>query len=275
MILKNLISGEDFVMKKLTIQEVETLLFLSETKISSKTLKLIEADNRKGVQAAITRWKKQQEKLAALNEKYEMLQCYERNLRKQGTHLIAGVDEVGRGPLAGPVIAAAVILPNDVKLVGIDDSKKLNEAKREFYYNEILAQAISVGIGCVSAKEIDEINIYQASIKAMQNAIMQLDCRPEHLLVDALTLPMDINQTNIIKGDAKSVSIAAASIIAKVTRDRIMKELDDKYPQYGFVTNMGYGTSEHMEALQSYGPIEEHRFSFQPVQASIFEKSLG
>lgn len=263
------------LMNELTTQQIEHLLFQDKKKVSKKTIKLLEIDNRKSVQTILTRWKKQQEKLEALDRKYDTLQAYERELRAQGIHLIAGIDEVGRGPLAGPVVAAAVILPETVNLLGIDDSKKLNEDKREFFFEKIINQAISIGIGMVSSKEIDEINIYQATIHAMQKAINNLDCLPEHLLIDAMKLPIDISQTNIIKGDAKSISIAAASIIAKVTRDRLMKQLDKKHPQYGFATNMGYGTSEHLKALQKFGPIEDHRFSFQPIKDYRFEKSLG
>lgn len=262
-------------MDKLTIQDVEDLLFNSDKTINNKILKQLEQDERKGVQLALSKWKKQRKKDAERKKKYDALQVYELDLRKQGIHLIAGLDEVGRGPLAGPVVAAAVILPENVNLIGIDDSKKLSEVKREYFYNEILNQAIAVGVGMVSSKEIDEVNIYQATILAMKLAVDELNCKPEHLLIDALTLPLNINQTKIIKGDAKSISIAAASIIAKVTRDRLMRELDKKYPQYGFATNMGYGTSEHLAALQKHGPIEEHRFSFQPVQTSIFDKALG
>jgi ribonuclease HII len=260
-------------MEKMTIQEVENLLFHNEKTINRKTIKLLENDDRKGIQNLITRWKKQQEKAEVLKQKYETLQIYERNLRMQGIHLISGVDEVGRGPLAGPVVAAAVILPEKPDLTGIDDSKKLTESKREFFYGEIVKQAISIGIGIVSSNKIDEINIYQATILAMKKAIVDLQCTPEHLLIDAISLPLDIQQTNIIKGDAKSISIAAASIIAKVTRDRLMKKLDKKYPQYGFATNMGYGTSEHLTALKAYGPIDEHRVSFQPIQS--MNKSIG
>jgi ribonuclease HII len=262
-------------MNEMTIREIEQLLFHEKSSISEKRLRQLESDERKGVQIAVHKYRKQQEKELALIEKYDNLQEYERSLYRKGIQYIAGIDEVGRGPLAGPVIAAAVILPANVKLIGIDDSKKITSEKREYFYHQILEQSISVGVGIISAQDIDEINIYQASILAMKIAIGKLSVTPEHLLVDALALPIDIPQTSIIKGDGKSVSIAAGSIVAKVTRDRLMKNLDKTYPQYGFARNMGYGTKEHLNALEEYGPIGEHRRSFAPVQSCVFDKALG
>ena len=176
---------------------------------------------------------------------------------------ICGIDEVGRGPLAGPVCAGAVILPKDCDILYINDSKKLSESMREKLYEEIYDKAVAVGIGLVYPETIDEINILQATYEAMRQAISQLDVAPELLLNDAVTIPgVDINQVPIIKGDAKSISIAAASIVAKVTRDRLMVEYDKLMPEYGFAKNKGYGTADHIEALKKYGPTHIHRKSF-------------
>ncbi len=190
---------------------------------------------------------------------------FENELYNNEINFIAGIDEVGRGPLVGPVVTAAVILPKDFYDERINDSKKLTEKKRELLYDVIMENALSVGIGISSPEVIDEINILNATKKAMIEAINNLSIKPEHLLIDAVKLDIDIPQTSIIKGDAKSQSIASASIIAKVTRDRMMVELDKKYPMYDFKHNKGYGTKKHMEALYKYGPLKEHRKSFAPV----------
>lgn len=187
-------------------------------------------------------------------------------------NFIAGIDEVGRGPLVGPVVTAAVILPKDFYDERINDSKKLTEKKRELLYDVIMENALSVGIGISSPEVIDEINILNATKKAMIEAINNLSIKPEHLLIDAVKLDIDIPQTSIIKGDAKSQSIASASIIAKVTRDRMMVELDKKYPMYDFKHNKGYGTKKHIEALYKYGPLKEHRKSFAPVSELTSKK---
>jgi len=196
---------------------------------------------------------------------------YENELYKKGIKLIAGIDEVGRGPLVGPVVTAAVILPVDFYDERINDSKKISEKKRELLYDVIMEHAISVGIGISSEEVIDEINILEATKKAMIEAVNNLSVKPEHLLIDAVKLDIDIPSTSIIKGDAKSESIAAASIIAKVTRDRMMYELDKIHPEYDFAKNKGYGTKKHIEALYKYGPIKEHRKTFEPV-SSILNK---
>ncbi len=198
---------------------------------------------------------------------------YEKELYKQNITLIAGVDEVGRGPLVGPVVAAAVILPKNYKLEGLDDSKKLTEKKREKLYPIIMKDAIAVGIGEVSAKEIDEINIYEASRKAMMKAIDNLKVKPEYILVDAMPLFTEIPFNAIIHGDALSLSIAAASVIAKVTRDKMMIDLDEKYPMYGFKKHKGYPTKLHLENLKKYGPLENYRFTYGPVRDLILEGS--
>ena len=191
---------------------------------------------------------------------------YERELIKNGITLIAGVDEVGRGPLVGPVVTAAVILPVNYKLEGLTDSKKLTEKKRDKFYDIIMQDAVSVGIGIVDAKVIDEVNIYEATKIAMRKAIDNLDVKPEHVLIDAMPLDISIPTTSIIKGDAKSLSIAAASVIAKVTRDRMMYELDKKYPMYNYKKNKGYPTKEHIETINKYGIIDGYRLTYGPVK---------
>lgn len=190
---------------------------------------------------------------------------YENELYKKNITLVAGIDEVGRGPLVGPVVAAAVILPSDYYNERINDSKKITEKNREILYDIIKENAISIGIGIMSEDVIDEINILEATKLAMKEAIKNLDVLPEHILIDAVKLDIDIPSTSIIKGDAKSQSIAAASIIAKVTRDRMLIELGNKYPEYGFKENKGYGTKKHIEAIEKYGVLKEHRKTFKPV----------
>ena len=194
------------------------------------------------------------------------LYTYERELINRGITLIAGVDEVGRGPLVGPVVTSAVILPLNYQLEGLTDSKKLTEKKRDKFYEIIMRDAISVGIGIIDAKTIDEVNIYEATKLAMKEAINNLKIKPEYVLIDAMPLDINIPTTSIIKGDAKSLSIAAASVIAKVTRDRMMYELDKKYPMYNYKKNKGYPTKEHIELLNKYGLIEGYRLSYGPVR---------
>lgn len=198
---------------------------------------------------------------------------YENNLYKEGVTLIAGVDEVGRGPLIGPVVACACILPVNFYHKDIKDSKKLSEKKREEMYKIIKENAISIGLGIVSEKVIDEVNIYEATKIAMKEAIKNLNITPEHVLIDAMKLELNIPSTSIIKGDAKSESIAAASIIAKVTRDHMLDEMDREYPMYDLKNNKGYGTKKHLEALQTYGPCKYHRVSYSPVRNALNEKN--
>ena len=197
---------------------------------------------------------------------------YERELREKGIKLIAGVDEVGRGPLVGPVVTACVILPEKFDLEGLTDSKKLSEKKREILYKEIEEQALGIGIGIVDNEEIDNINILNATKEAMKMAIDNCNVRPEHVLIDAVKLDIDIPTTSIIKGDLKSITISAASVIAKVTRDHMLYELDKKYPMYDFKHNKGYPTKKHIEAIMEYGIIKEHRKSFSPVKEYVNNK---
>lgn len=212
-----------------------------------------------------------QEREQFLREKLQTMQIYERDLRAAGKRYIAGVDEVGRGPLAGPVVAACVILPEDFDVLGVDDSKKLSEKKREQLYDAILSEALAYGIGMQDNASIDEINILEATKEAMRCAIIEAEqrlrektgCGIDHILIDALTLrEIAIPQTGIIKGDSASLSIAAASILAKVTRDRMMVEYDSIYPGYAFAKNKGYGTKAHYEGLQAQGMTPIHRRSF-------------
>lgn len=203
----------------------------------------------------------------------EMLR-FEKKLYKKGYALVGGIDEVGRGPLVGPVVAACVILPKNFYHEDIKDSKKLSEKKREKLYSIIMENAVDIGIGIIDSKRIDEINIYEATKEAMLMAINNMKIKPEYLLIDAMKLNVDIPYEAIIKGDAKSESIAAASIIAKVTRDRMLIELDKKYPMYNFKKNKGYGTKEHIEAINKYGVLDSHRRSFKPVMDAIEKEKV-
>lgn len=199
---------------------------------------------------------------------------YENELYNSGINFIGGVDEVGRGPLIGDVVAACVVLPRDFVLVGLTDSKKLSEKKRDAFYDYIINNCVAYGIGYVHADEIDSINIYEASRKAMMESIsiVRKKINLEHVLVDAMPLPdLDINSTSIIKGDAKSISIAAASVVAKVTRDRMMYELDKIYPMYGFASHKGYPTKKHIEAINKYGLIDGYRKTYGPVKKVLEE----
>lgn len=220
-------------------------------------------DERKGVQSAVASALKRKSAYEKEQMRLEKLLEYERACYEQGYDLIAGVDEVGRGPLAGPVVAAAVILPKNCKIEGVDDSKKLSAKKREILYDEILEKAVSYGIGVVSWDRIDEINILQANYEAMRQAIAQLNPVPRFILADAVTIPeIFIPQKGIIKGDAKSLSIGAASIVAKVYRDRLMETYAELYPAYGFASNKGYGSAEHIATIRVHGICPIHRRSF-------------
>lgn len=218
-------------------------------------------DNRKGVQTLIKTYQKRQQAEQAERQRIETMKQYERKYAQ--FHAIAGIDEAGRGPLAGPVVAAAVVLPRDCSILYLNDSKQLSAKKREELYEVIQKEAVSVGVGMASPKRIDEINILQATYEAMRMAVSQLSVRPDCLLNDAVRIPdLPIFQVPIIKGDAKSVSIAAASVIAKVTRDRMMLEYDKMFPEYDFAQHKGYGSQAHIRALQTYGPCPIHRRTF-------------
>ena len=224
-------------------------------------------DARAGVQSAINKRKRELQKQVDEDLRLEKMLTYEKELYAQGLQLIAGVDEVGRGPLAGPVVAAAVILPKNCKIHGLNDSKKIPKSKHQAIYQAVLDQAISVGIGVKDNHVIDQVNIYEATKLAMLEAIHELEPQPQHLLIDAMKLDLPISQTSIIKGDANSLSIAAASIVAKVTRDQMMATYDQEYPGYDFAQNAGYGTTKHLEGLEKQGVSPIHRRSFEPIKS--------
>ncbi|MCA1321382.1 ribonuclease HII [Bacillus tianshenii] len=255
-------------MKNTPIKEIEAKL--REVKSADDPyLNMLKNDERKGVRALLNRWEKRIGQDMQLHTQFEEMSQFESALYQQGCHHIAGVDEVGRGPLAGPVIAAAVILPKDFLLLGLTDSKKLSASKRAYFNEYIKEHAISYAVGIVDSKTIDRINIYEATKLAMRLAIEKLSVKPDHLLIDAMKLDQDIPQTSIIKGDARSISIAASSVLAKEARDAYMKELGAHYPAYGFEKNMGYGTKEHLEAIKEVGIMKEHRHSFSPVKELV------
>ncbi len=244
-------------------KEIEKEIKMMDIKEGAKLIPHLLKADRSSIRKLGEALLKKLDKHIKEKERVKKLWDYENIIFKRGIELIAGIDEVGRGPLAGPVVAAAVILKKDVFIEGIDDSKKLSEAKRDMLFDIIQANAISIGIGIVDNHIIDEINIYNATKLAMGYAIENLNIRPEFLLIDAVTLTdIHINQQALIKGDSKSISIAAASIIAKVTRDRMVRDYDVLYPQYGFAKHKGYGTKEHYEGIEKYGITNIHRKTF-------------
>lgn len=251
-----------------TIKEVTALLAQVDN-LDSPVWADLAQDNRTGIQAAIKKRQKELEKEAAEDARLEAMLFYEKALYENGVELIAGIDEVGRGPLAGPVVAAAVILPKGCKIRYLNDSKKIPKSKHEAIYNEIIEHAVAVGVGVKDAAVIDQVNIYEATKLAMLEALGQLSQEPEHLLIDAMKLDTSIPQTSIIKGDANSLSIAAASIVAKVTRDKMMADYDKEFSGYGFAKNAGYGTSEHLEGLNKLGITPIHRKTFEPIKSMV------
>ncbi|CAK1221553.1 Ribonuclease HII (RnhB) [Fructobacillus cardui] len=239
---------------------------LKEAASDDLRLAIWRLDDRKGVQAALLAFDRRQEKLAEQKAAFLSRFALEEPLWAAGYQNIAGVDEVGRGPLAGPVVAAAVILPKDFDQYGVIDSKQVSEKHRLEYVQVIKDEAIAYGIGVVSAQVIDEVNIYQASRLAMKQAVEQLQSEADYLLVDAMTIDTDLPQQSLIKGDARSNSIGAASILAKVTRDQMMADYDREYPGYDFAHNAGYGTAKHLSGLAELGPTPIHRRTFEPVK---------
>lgn len=247
---------------ELTVKQAKNRISELTLSEASHLISELEADERKSINKIAKKIKKEINAINQEKERIKKLWSYEKELSKN-YDFVAGIDEVGRGPLAGPVVCAAVVLPKDYEFIGINDSKKVKKEDRERLFEEINEKAIAVGIGICDEKIIDSINILEATKLGMKKAINDLEIKPEFLLIDALTLDdISIKQKGIIKGDTKSVSIAAASIIAKVTRDRIMYDYDKKYPDYGFLTNVGYGTQEHRDALKAIGPTPIHRKSF-------------
>lgn len=249
----------------LTIKEIKEKLQDIKDKDDS-FIKEYQNDPRKGVQNALRQWHSSYEKREKLRNKFQEMSFYEQKIQKNGYHLIAGIDEVGRGPLAGPVVAAAVILDQSIEILGLDDSKKISKQKRNELFKIIHEKALGIGIGVVNANEIDQLNILQATHLAMKKAVEDLDIVAEFLLVDAILLNMGIPEQKLYQGDQKSNSIAAASIIAKVTRDELMCQYDQKYPGYSFSNHSGYGTKEHLSNLEMLGPTPIHRKSFEPVK---------
>ena len=249
-----------------TIKEIKEQL-ANIQRLDDPLLTELEQDGRSGVIQAIAKRKKEIQKHLDEDERLEGMLAYEKECYARGMELIAGVDEVGRGPLAGPVVAAAVILPKACKIPGLNDSKKIPKSKHKEIFEAVLQNAIAIGIGVKDNHVIDQVNIYEATKLAMMEAIGQLEPQPQHLLIDAMKLDLPIPQTSIIKGDANSLSIAAASIVAKVTRDQMMEEFDREYPGYDFAQNAGYGTANHLAGLHKLGVTPIHRRSFEPVKS--------
>ena len=244
-----------------TIAEIKAEFAVADMHSYPALYEMYKEDTRSEVKKLIEQCHKKEAALEAEKQRTEKMKEYEHKYEHLG--YLCGIDEVGRGPLAGPVVACAVILPKDSQILYLNDSKKLSASKREELYDVIMREAVSVGIGMRSPERIDEINILQATYEAMREAVSKLDVMPQVLLNDAVTIPqITIPQVPIIKGDAKSVSIAAASIVAKVTRDRLMEEYDKVFPEYGFASNKGYGAAVHIEALKKYGPTPIHRKTF-------------
>ena len=252
-----------------TIKEIQQRLELV-TDLADPFLAEAANDLRSGVQKAIEKRKRVIQ--AELDEdlRLEQMLRYEKELYQAGYQTIAGIDEVGRGPLAGPVVAAAVILPPGCKIKGLNDSKKIPKKKHQEIYQAVLDKALAVGIGLMNSEIIDQVNIYEATKLAMKEALSKLSLKPDYLLIDAMKLDIDIPQESIIKGDANSLSIAAASIVAKVTRDKLMADYDKEYPGYDFAQNAGYGTKSHLQGLERHGVTPIHRKTFEPIK-SMYE----
>lgn len=247
--------------KMISIAEIKKKLTETDIKMLPDVIKEFSSDSRSGVIKELERAGKRILDYEKELSRIEKLKEYEYKYSEFG--YVCGIDEVGRGPLAGPVVAGAVILPKDCDILYINDSKKLSEKKREELYDVIMEKAVAVSVGYASVERIDEINILQATYEAMREAISNLSVKPDILLNDAVTIPgVEIRQVPIIKGDAKSISIGAASIIAKVTRDRLMAQYDEVFPEYGFASNKGYGAAAHIEAIKKYGPCPIHRKTF-------------
>ncbi|WP_330949024.1 ribonuclease HII [Virgibacillus sp. MG-45] len=250
-----------------TITEIKTILASGEVK--DTLLQELKNDNRKGVQALLKRYEAKLQHVLLLEKQFQTMCHFENEGRKNGYMYIAGMDEAGRGPLAGPVVAAAVILPPHFKLLGLNDSKQLNEAQRNEFFHIIKDQAISYSIAVQDNSIIDDINIFEATKRSMRLALDELHIAPDYVLIDAVNLDrLPWPSKAMTKGDQKSISIAAASILAKVTRDTLMQEIHEQYPMYQFNRNMGYGTKAHLEALKTYGITPYHRKSFAPVKGA-------
>jgi len=255
------------------IEEIRTILAGSP---SEEALALFRADPRKGVQKLLAAYEKRQAAARAETARLERLMAPERTFWEKGVEYVAGCDEAGRGPLAGPLVTAAVILPHTIDLPGLNDSKQVTPRRREALYDEIRAQAVAITVSILGPREIDEMNIYQAARYAMTQCLTHLSTRPGQALTDAMPLDLPgLPVLDMVRGDSRSAAIAAASIIAKVTRDRIMTELDGKYPQYGFAGHKGYGSQLHMQALAQYGPSPWHRRSYEPLKSQAAHNDPG
>lgn len=246
----------------LRINEIANLLWETSQEEVIQIIDALENDKRKGIQKLINKYRKDIERKEKEKNRLAALYAKESELHKKGYNFVAGFDEAGRGPLAGPVVASCVILEPGSYIPGLNDSKKVPHGKREMIADMIKKNALSYGVGIINHEEIDGINILQATKKAMVSSLSSMKVKPDYLIIDALTIPVDIPQEGIIDGDAKCAAIAAASIIAKTYRDSIMVEMDALYPEYGFKEHKGYGTLRHMEALRRYGPCPIHRKSF-------------
>ncbi len=250
-------------MKSKSVKEIKETVDNLSTDKYLEYIDVLKRDERKSVQNIAIKMAKKLDLIRKEEERLELINTYEKEGYSKGYLYIGGIDEAGRGPLAGPVVASVVVFKPNTKIEGINDSKKLSEAKREELFDIIKEQAIDYGIGIVNNEEIDEINILNATYLAMKKALNCLKNTPDYLLIDAATIPgINIDQKPIIKGDSKSISIAAASILAKVTRDNIMYQYDEMFPEYGFKSHKGYGTKEHYEAIEKYGITRIHRKSF-------------
>ena len=251
------------------ISEVKELLAAAPT---PEQIAMLQADERSGVKKLLAAYYKRLEKAALEQARFESMLTYEKEYYAQGMQYVAGVDEAGRGPLAGPLVIAAVILPQAVFIAGLNDSKQLSAAKREQLYDEIIAKAVAIEVNIVSVSNIDKLNIYTATQRGMAEALEHLPVQPQVALIDAMPVEAKgINTVSIVHGDALSASIAAASIIAKVTRDRIMERLDKLFPAYGFSHNKGYGSGAHMQAIAEFGATKWHRRSYEPVKSMQLE----
>ena len=255
--------------KRMKINEVKELL---QGKPTEEQLQELENDSRAGVQKLLLSYKKHLEKEAEERIRFDKMLSFEKRFYKEGAKYIAGVDEAGRGPLAGPLVIAAVILPQDVFISGLNDSKQISHKKREQLFDAVLEKAIAIEVNIVSVSNIDDLNIYSATQQGMKEVIEALNIKPDIALIDAMPVQSEIIRTaSIVHGDALSASIAAASIIAKVTRDRIMERIDEYHPEYGFAGNKGYGSGAHMQAVLSKGATCWHRRSFEPVKSMGLE----
>ncbi|WP_379597039.1 ribonuclease HII [Oceanobacillus luteolus] len=266
--MNKMCAGEMLNMNTKSIAVIRQMFEHNE--ITEELIEQLKRDERKGVQVLLHKYEKEKLKKEQQLANFEEMLTYEKHAKNNGHQYIAGVDEAGRGPLAGPVVAASVILPDDFVLLGLNDSKQLTEKERENFFDIIIEQAVSYNVAVISNEQIDHLNILEATKLAMYQAVDGLSQKPDHVLLDAVALPqLTMSFDVIVKGDAKSITIAAASILAKVTRDRLMRKIHNEYPMYDFNSNMGYGTKKHMESLERYGASPYHRRSFAPVRKFI------